>query len=397
MTARFDRVFLIVCDSLGVGQADDAAEYDSEGAATFQHIRQACPDMSIPTLGLLGIEDIAPSGVASSSSRTGHGFSARLSEESRGKDTITGHWEMCGIVTEHPFVTFLDGFPPELISEFESRTGRHVIGNKAASGTTILDELGELEIAAPNNIIVYTSADSVLQICGSEEVGGGLDELYRCCEIARQLTLERSEWKVGRVIARPYTGRKSGEFVRTHNRRDYTVSPPEATLLDMLKEEGLAVIGIGKIGDIFAGRGLTANLHSTSSVHGMRQVIEMADSAWRGLCFANLADFDVKYGHRRNPVGYAEEIERFDANLASLISRMGEKDLLLVTADHGNDPTAPGSDHTREDVPLLAFSPSVNGYGSLGRFRGFATIGSTVLENFTGELLGEHPSLLGYL
>ena len=389
----YRRIFLIVCDSMGAGQASDAAEYGTPGAATFQHIRQFAPSMRIPTLEMLGIEDIAPSGISLTSERLPHARTARLAEASKGKDTITGHWEMCGIITEYPFVTFEDGFPPELIEELERRTGRKVIGNKAASGTVILDELGAEEIADPNKLIVYTSADSVLQICGSEEVNG-LDELYRCCEIAREMTLEKPEWKVGRVIARPYTGREPGKFVRTHNRKDYTVVPPKKTVLDYLKETGLSVIGIGKIHDIFAGCGITMSLHSTSSVHGMQQTVDMALKPWDGLCFTNLADFDVKYGHRRDPAGYAAEIEAFDGNLKHLISKMRDDDLLIITADHGNDPTALGSDHTRENVPLIMFSPQIADYAYMGEIEGFATIGSTILENFTGKPLSGWPSLL---
>ena len=293
---------------------------------------------------------------------------------------MTGHWELMGLEVTTPFKTFTEtGFPPELIAELEKRTGRKVIGNKSASGTEILDELAEEEIAT-GHMIVYTSADSVLQICGNEETFG-LEELYRCCEIAREITM-KDEWKVGRVIARPYVGKKKGEFKRTSNRHDYALKPFGKTALDALKENGLDVISIGKIQDIFDGEGITRALKSKSSVHGMEQTIEVADEAFRGLCFVNLVDFDALWGHRRNPVGYAKEIEMFDEKLGVLLEKLDEDDLLIITADHGNDPTHTGTDHTREKVPFLAYSKAMEQGGALPETDTFAVVGATVCDNF---------------
>lgn len=287
---------------------------------------------------------------------------------------------MMGLEVTKPFKTFTEtGFPPELIGELEKRTGRKVIGNKSASGTEILDELGEEEIAT-DHMIVYTSADSVLQICGNEETFG-LEELYRCCEIAREITM-KDEWKVGRVIARPYLGKKKGEFKRTSNRHDYALKPFGKTALNALKESGLDVISIGKIRDIFDGEGITRALKSKSSVHGMEQTIEVAGEEFHGLCFVNLVDFDALWGHRRDPEGYAKEIEKFDKNLGILMENLREDDLLIITADHGNDPTYTGTDHTREKVPLLLYSKSMTGSGKLPETDTFAVVGATVADNF---------------
>ena len=297
---------------------------------------------------------------------------------------MTGHWEMMGLKTEKPFITFTDtGFPAELIAELERRTGRKIIGNKSASGTEILEELAEEEIAT-GHMIVYTSADSVLQICGNEETFD-LKELYRCCEIARELTM-RDEWRVGRVIARPYLGKKRGEFKRTSNRHDYAVPPFGRTALDAMKEAGLDVISVGKIQDIFAGCGITQAWKSKSSVHGMEQTIELAKGDFHGLCFVNLVDFDALWGHRRDVAGYGRELEKFDEKLGELLPLLKEDDLLILTADHGNDPTHTGTDHTREKVPFLAYSPSLKEYGKLEDTQTFAVIGATVAENFGVEM-----------
>jgi phosphopentomutase len=297
---------------------------------------------------------------------------------------MTGHWEMMGLEVTTPFKTFTEtGFPPELIAELEKRTGRKVIGNKSASGTEILEELAEEEIAT-GHMIVYTSADSVLQICGNEETFG-LEELYRCCEIAREITM-KDEWKVGRIIARPYVGKKKGEFKRTSNRHDYALKPFGKTALDALKEVGLDVISIGKIVDIFDGEGITRALKSKSSVHGMEQTIEVADEEFKGLCYVNLVDFDALWGHRRDPKGYAAEIEAFDEKLGVLLEKLGRDDLLIITADHGNDPTHTGTDHTREKVPFLAYSKAMQGSGALPETDTFAAVGATVCENFDVEM-----------
>jgi phosphopentomutase len=308
------------------------------------------------------------------------GYYLALNEASNGKDTMTGHWEMMGLRTTKPFITFTDhGFPKELIEQLQQRCGREIIGNKAASGTQILDELAEQEIN-DGKLIVYTSADSVLQICGNEETMG-VETLYHYCEIARELTM-RDEWRVGRVIARPYVGKKPGEFVRTSNRRDYALKPTGPTVLNALQEADYDVIAVGKINDIFVGEGITESHHSDSSVHGMEQTIEIADRNFTGLCFTNLVDFDALWGHRRNPVGYGEEIERFDRKLGELLSVLRADDLLMITADHGNDPTYTGTDHTREQVPLLVYSPSLKGSGDLGTKDTFAVIGATIADNF---------------
>ena len=296
------------------------------------------------------------------------------------KDTMTGHWEMMGLKTEKPFQTFTEtGFPPELIRELEKRCGKRVIGNKSASGTEIIEELGEEEIQT-GAMIVYTSADSVLQICGNEETFD-LENLYRCCKIARELTL-KDEWRVGRVIARPYVGKKKGEFKRTSNRHDYALKPSGKTVLNALQEAGLDVISIGKIQDIFSGEGITRAYHSESSVHGMEQTIQICQEDFQGLCFVNLVDFDALWGHRRNVEGYAKELEKFDEKLGILLEKLKQEDLLILTADHGNDPTYSGTDHTREYVPFLAYSPKMHQGGKLEERDTFAVIGATVADNF---------------
>ena len=376
---RFKRVFVVVMDSLGVGAMPDSADFGDIGVNTLGHISESVDTLKIPNLQKLGMANIIPLKQVPANEHP-IGYYGKLRETSRGKDTMTGHWEMMGIKTEKPFKTFTDtGFPPELIAELEKRCGKRVIGNKSASGTAILDELGEEEIAT-GHMIVYTSADSVLQICGNEETFG-LDELYRCCEIARELTM-KDEWKVGRVIARPYVGKKKGEFVRTANRHDYAVKPTGKTVLNAMQEAGYDVISIGKINDIFCGEGITESLKSKSSVHGMEQTIETAGKEFTGLCFVNLVDFDALWGHRRNPEGYGKEIEKFDVNLGKLLEQLKDDDLLLITADHGNDPTYTGTDHTREQVPLLAYSPSMKESGLQETKDTFAVIGASVAENF---------------
>ena len=376
---KYQRIFTIVLDSLGVGAMPDAAEYGDAGCDTLGHIAARTENFKIPNLQKLGmanlhqLQGVAP--VEAPLARYG-----KLREASRGKDTMTGHWEMMGLHITTPFKTFTEhGFPPELIEELEKRTGHKVIGNKSASGTEILDELGEEEIAT-GHMIVYTSADSVLQICGNEETFG-LDELYRCCEIARELTM-KDEWKVGRVIARPYVGRKKGEFKRTSNRHDYALKPFGRTALNALKDAGLDVIGVGKINDIFCGEGITQTYHSDSSVHGMQQTIEICKEDFHGLCFVNLVDFDALWGHRRNPEGYGREIEKFDSGLGTLMNELREDDLLILTADHGNDPTYTGTDHTREYVPFIAYSKKMKETGAIENQDTFAVIGASVAENF---------------
>lgn len=376
---KYHRIFVIVADSLGVGAMEDSADFGDIGVNTLGHISEAVETLHIPNLKRLGLANITPL-KQTGSVKIRRGYYGKLREQSKGKDTMTGHWEMMGLEVTKPFRTFTEtGFPRELIEELERRTGRTVIGNKSASGTEILEELAEEEIAT-GHMIVYTSADSVLQICGSEETFG-LDELYRCCEIARELTM-KEEWRVGRVIARPYVGRKRGEFKRTSNRHDYALKPFGRTALNALKDCGLDVISVGKIKDIFDGEGITEAHKSKSSVHGMEQTIEIAGKDFHGLCFVNLVDFDALWGHRRDPEGYAREIEKFDVNLGKLLELLRDDDLLIITADHGNDPTYTGTDHTREKVPFLAYSPSMQDGGELTEQDTFAVIGATAADNF---------------
>ena len=376
---RFNRVFVIVLDSLGIGPMADSARFDDAGADTLGHISETVKHLDIPNLQRLGLANLKALKQVKPAEHP-EGYFMAMNEASNGKDTMTGHWEMMGIRTDKPFITFTEhGFPKELIDELEKRCGRKIIGNKAASGTEILEELGEQEVNE-GKLIVYTSADSVLQICGNEETMG-LETLYHYCAFARELTM-RDEWRVGRVIARPYVGKKRGEFKRTSNRHDYALKPTGPTALNALKDAGYDVISVGKINDIFVGEGITESNHSDSSVHGMQQTIDIAKRDFKGLCFTNLVDFDALWGHRRNPVGYGEEIEKFDKKLGELLPLLREDDLLILTADHGNDPTYKGTDHTREQVPFIAYSPSDTESGKLDTSDTFAVIGATIADNF---------------
>ena len=376
---KYKRIFTVVIDSLGAGEMPDDASYGDAGTDTLGHIAANVEEFKIPNLQKLGIANLKDlAGIAPVEKTLS--YYGKLREASNGKDTMTGHWEMMGLHITTPFKTFTEtGFPKELIDELSKRTGRTIIGNKSASGTEILDELAEEEIAT-GHMIVYTSADSVLQICGNEETFG-LDELYRCCEIAREITM-KDEWKVGRVIARPYVGKKKGEFKRTSNRHDYALKPYGRTALNALKDAGLDVISVGKIFDIFDGEGITESNKSKSSVHGMEQTIEIAKRDFEGFCFVNLVDFDALWGHRRDVKGYAQELEKFDVKLGELLGKLKEDDLLIITADHGNDPTHTGTDHTRERVPFLAYSPSMKEAGELEETDTFAIIGATIADNF---------------
>lgn len=377
--STYNRIFVIVLDSLGIGAMPDSQKFGDDGVDTFGHILEQMGTLEIPNLQKLGMLNLHPAGKMQGV-KNPLGRFLRIGEASNGKDTMTGHWEMMGLKTEKPFQTFTDtGFPPELIAELERRCGKRVIGNKSASGTEIIEELGEEEINT-GAMIVYTSADSVLQICGNEETFD-LDNLYRCCEIAREITL-KDQWRVGRVIARPYVGKKKGEFKRTSNRHDYALKPTGFTALNALKDAGLDVIGVGKINDIFCGEGLTATHRSTSSVHGMEQTIKICKEDFHGLCFVNLVDFDALWGHRRDVEGYGKEIEKFDKNLGVLMEQMREDDLLILTADHGNDPTYTGTDHTREYVPFIAYAKGMSCGGPLEDEDTFAIIGTTVADNF---------------
>ena len=390
----YKRVFVIVLDSLGIGAMPDSEKFGDKGVDTFGHILDKMGTLDIPNLQKLGMLNLHKGGRMEGVEKP-MGRYMRIAETSNGKDTMTGHWEMMGLHITTPFQTFTEtGFPQDLIKALEERCGHKVIGNKAASGTEILDELAEEEIAT-GNMIVYTSADSVLQICGNEETFG-LEELYRCCEIARDLTM-RDEWKVGRVIARPYIGKKKGEFKRTANRHDYALKPYDRTALDFLRDKGYDVISVGKIKDIFDGEGISEAYKSKSSVHGMEQTIELMDQDFTGLCFVNLVDFDALWGHRRNPIGYGKELEAFDEKLGVVLSKLKEDDLLIITADHGTDPTYRGSDHTREMVPFLAYSPSMKGSGLLPQTDTFAVIGATICDNFECEMPKLGHSLLPLL
>ncbi len=381
---KYKRVFVIVIDSFGIGAMPDSEKFGDVGVDTYGHIAESVDHFVIPNLQKLGLSNLHPvKGVDPVTEPIG--YRAKLRETSNGKDTMTGHWEMMGINTQKPFITFTEtGFPKELIDELSKRCdGREIIGNKSASGTEILDELAEQEINE-GKLIVYTSADSVLQICGNEETMG-LENLYRYCEAARELTL-RDEWRVGRVIARPYVGKKKGEFVRTSNRHDYALKPTGRTALNALKDASYDVISVGKINDIFVGEGITESYRSKSSVHGMEQTIGIAQKDFTGLCFVNLVDFDALWGHRRNPQGYRDELERFDVKLGELLPFLKEDDLLVITADHGNDPTYTGTDHTREKVPFLAYSPSMKQSKELPEQETFGVIGATIADNFDVEM-----------
>lgn len=376
---KYKRIFVVVIDSLGIGETTDSGDYGDFGIDTLGHIIEKNENINIQNLEKLGIGYLCRPGLLERPLNPMASY-MKLRPISKGKDTLTGHWEMMGVNVRTPFKTFTQtGFPNELIEELEKRTGKEIVGNKSSSGTEILDEMAFEEIEN-NKLIVYTSSDSVLQICGNEE-SMGLASLYRYCEIARELTL-KEQWKVGRIIARPYTGTIKGEFKRTSNRHDYALEPEHDTYLDALKKSNLDVIGVGKISDIFAGKGITQSHKSKSSVHGMQQTIEIAKTDFTGLCFVNLVDFDALWGHRRDPIGYGNELEKFDEKLGELLPLLTEDDLLIITADHGNDPCYVGSDHTREKVPMLAYSKRNLVGKSLGEGNSFAVIGKTIADNF---------------
>ncbi|WP_302558912.1 phosphopentomutase [Holdemania filiformis] len=391
---KYKRIFTIVMDSVGCGEMPDAEHYGDRGADTIGHIAKTVGGLTMPAMEKLGYGNLH-SILGVEPQRDPQGYYTKMLEASVGKDTMTGHWEMMGLYIDKPFQTFTDtGFPQELIDELEKRTGYKIVGNKSASGTEILDELGEHHMKT-KDMIVYTSADSVLQIAAHEEVFG-LEELYRCCEIARELTM-KDEWKVGRVIARPFIGEGKGHFTRTSNRHDLALKPFGRTVLNELKDKGYDVISIGKIKDIFDGEGITEAYKSTSSHHGMEQTIELTQKDFTGLCFVNLVDFDAKWGHRRNPQGYAQELEDYDQLLTTFLGQLREEDLVIITADHGNDPCHTGTDHTREMVPLILYSPSHQGSGLLPLANTFANLGATVAENFEVSMPEYGESYLSYL
>lgn len=369
----FKRIILIVLDSAGVGEAKDAKKYDDVGTNTIKHAIESA-NIELPNLKKLGLYNLLYN-----THDDVIGYYTKANEVSNGKDTLTGHLEMMGVITEQPFKTFLNtGFPKELIDELEKRTGRKVIGNIAASGTEIIKDLGE-EHMKTGSIIVYTSADSVLQIAAHEDVVP-LNELYKICEIAREITL-KPEWKVGRIIARPFIG-EVGNFTRTPNRHDYALDPAYDTVLNYLNNANLDVISIGKICDIFNYSGINKYTRTTDNYDGIMKIEEEMKQNFNGLLFANLNDFDSKYGHRRNPVGYANALKEFDDNLPNIIDLLRFDDLMIITADHGNDPTYKGTDHTREHTPILVYSKKFKNNGYINELNSFSDIGATIADNF---------------
>lgn len=375
---KFNRVAVIVLDSVGIGELPDAAEFGDAGSHTLGHIAREY-SMQLPHLRALGLDRIAPiHNWQPDEAAPAKAYYGKMAEVSVGKDTMTGHWELMGLKIEKPFQTFPDGFPQELLEAFEQRTGRKVIGNKAASGTAIIEELGEQQMET-GAWIVYTSADSVFQIAAHEEIIP-LEELYKACQIARELTMEE-RFSVGRVIARPYVG-QPGSFTRTPNRHDYAVKPPQPTVLNALQDAGLDTISVGKIYDIFDGEGINQSNPTKSNADGIEKTIALLDTNFKGLLFTNLVDFDSLYGHRRDPIGYGKALEQFDQAVPALLERIGEQDLLIITADHGNDPTHPGTDHTREYVPLLVYSPAFQTPAHLETRATFADLGATIAQNF---------------
>ena len=373
MSTPFSRAIVLVLDSVGIGELPDAASYGDEGSNTIGNIARQIP-LQVPTLRALGLDRIASLGGGPPTDVPAAAI-GRMAEASPGKDSVTGHWEMMGIVLDRPFAVFPHGFAPEIINEFSRRTGRRVLGNKAASGTQILDELGA-EHMCSGSLIVYTSADSVFQIAAHEDVVP-VPELYRACEIA--YTLVGEGLGVGRVIARPFVG-TPGRFTRTENRRDFALPPAGETLLDRVKSAGLPVVAVGKIEDLFAGRGITRAIHTANDDEGMDSVEREMDSITGGLIVANLVDFDTQYGHRNDVEGYARNLERFDARLSDVLLRLQAQDLLIITADHGNDPTTPSTDHSREYVPLLVTGQHVCSGADLGTRGTFADVGQTLAE-----------------
>lgn len=381
---QFKRVFLTVMDSVGIGEAPDAEKFGDKGADTLGHIAERMNGLHMPVMGKLGLSNIREiKGIEKADKPMA--YYTKMQEASNGKDTMTGHWEIMGLRIDTPFRVFPDGFPEELIQELEEKSGRKIIGNKPASGTEILVELGE-EHVKTGALIVYTSADSVLQIAAHEDVVP-LDELYRICEIAREITL-RDEYMVGRVIARPFVG-DPGDFKRTPNRHDYALKPFGRTVMNELKDADFDVISIGKIADIYDGEGVTKALRTTSNMDGMDKQVQTLDMEFTGLSFLNLVDFDALFGHRRDPEGYGKALEEYDARLPEVLDKLRDDDLLIITADHGNDPVHAGTDHTREYVPLLVYSKQFKEGKELPLRMTFADIGATVAENF-GVKMPEH-------
>ncbi|WP_339205762.1 phosphopentomutase [Paenibacillus sp. FSL K6-3182] len=388
-TPRFKRIFVIVMDSVGIGEAPDAEKFGDTGSHTLRHIAERMNGLHVPVLSKLGLSHIEQiPGVPKVEQPLA--YFTKMQEASNGKDTMTGHWEIMGIKIDVPFKVFPEGFPNELINELEQKTGRKVIGNKPASGTAILDELGQ-EHMNTGALIVYTSADSVIQIAAHEEVVP-VEELYQICEIAREITL-REEYMLGRVIARPFLG-ESGKFKRTSNRHDYALKPYGRTVMNELKDAGFDVLAIGKISDIYDGEGVTKSLRTVSNMDGMDKLMETIHIDFTGLSFLNLVDFDALYGHRRDPIGYGKALEQFDDRLNEVLAELSEDDLLMITADHGNDPIHAGTDHTRENVPLLIYNKSFTEQSELPVSKTFSDIGATVADNFNVKMPQFGQSLL---
>ncbi|RST61345.1 phosphopentomutase [Siminovitchia terrae] len=391
-SSSFKRVHLIVLDSVGIGEAPDAKDFGDIGADTLGNIAEKVNGLNMSNMGKLGLSNIREiKGIDKAEKPLA--FFTKMQEASRGKDTLTGHWEIMGLITSHPFKVFPTGFPELLISRLEEASGRSVIGNIPASGTEIIEQLGP-EHMKTGALIVYTSADSVLQIAAHEEIIP-LEELYKICEKARELTLAE-EYKVGRVIARPFIG-SPGNFQRTANRHDYALKPFGRTVMNELSSNNLDVIAIGKIHDIYDGEGITESIRTQSNMDGMDKLIQVMEKDFTGLSFINLVDFDAKFGHRRDPEGYGAALEQFDERLPEVFERMQENDLLIITADHGNDPTHHGTDHTREYVPLLVYSKRFNGGRELSVRKTFADVGATIAHNFGIGWKGAGESFLSEL
>lgn len=373
---KFKRIFLIVLDSLGVGEALDASNYGDTGANTLGHINEKCP-LFIPNLTKLGFLNT----INMSNNENTEGYYTIARPTNKGKDTLSGHYEIMGVRCTYTFPTFIEtGFPEELIQMIEKYTGRKVIGNIAASGTEIIKELGERHMQT-GELIVYTSSDSVLQIAAHENVIP-LEELYKICEIVRKITATNDSIRVGRVIARPFIGDNKDNFTRTSNRKDFALDPPMKSVLEKLEEKKLSVISIGKIYDIFNGKGITKKITSSNNKDGVDKILDIMDKKFTGLCFANLNDFDTLYGHRRNVLGYAKAIEELDVEIPVLLNKLNNDDLLIITADHGNDPTYKGTDHTRENTPVIIYSRIFKEPKMLPIMNTFADIGATIAENF---------------
>ena len=385
----FKRVFLIVMDSVGIGEAPDAEAFGDKGADTLGHIASHRGGLQMPHMAALGLGNIREvEGIQAA--KQPKAYYTKMQEASNGKDTMTGHWEIMGLRIDQPFRTFPDGFPDALLDELKQRTGRGIIGNKPASGTEILDELGEQHMET-GDMIVYTSADSVLQIAAHEDIIP-LDELYKICEIAREMTLD-DPYMLGRIIARPFVG-KPGAFERTSNRHDYALKPFGRTTMNSLQDANFDVIALGKISDIYDGEGVTKSVRTKDNDDGMTKIVESMDEDFTGISFLNLVDFDAKYGHRRDPEGYAQALEDYDKRLPEVLDKLKEDDLLIITADHGNDPVAPGTDHTREYVPLIAFHTGADHGEELELRNTFADIAATIADNFGIEMPEHGTSFL---